>query len=328
MSSGFHKSSTKRFSIPREEEDGESSTSPSFASKRQRRVLAPGASVMEFGQHVAALYPIRGWKGTPILSTFRPDGYAEDEKEVEWIDDDFQLQVNMVKDKECKKVCIANESYKKKESGDDDTDVNDDKWENEKNRVNKVVCLLKSMLRRKRQEVVVLDHYKMRTSTLLAKELGLKRTQIHVPNPDPDFTTKIGSRLAKIATVTHETLFEWINRQDTEDEDLVAAFDVLADYCCTWEGNGQCEPSVDLHAMFRKTLLAKTNGVLWLTFSTRASSASEVANKVKRWVAEEALHFDYALNLAYEQAYGTVVTFVYVTGRNNLQTNFSYLNQI
>lgn len=313
------------------------------------KVLPPGASVRDFGLHMAALFPIRthGWNGVSILSIARPEGadYNSDEKEVEYLDDDGHVQVATINDTERKKVHITSKTFQKKEVAaemeTEEEEEEDDKWAVEKERVNRVVTHLINTLHRKRREVVVLDHYKLRTSTMLSqlKKRGegrkhlplLTRDKIHVPNADPTILAKVSAASASLATITQETLLEWINRQDTEDEDLVASFDVLADYCCMWEGNATCHPSLDLHAMFRKTLLAKTNAVLWLTFSTRGTTAAAVKAKVQEWLDAEALVFDYSLTLAYSKSYGHIVTMVYVTGRSHYQMGeegFAYLNNV
>lgn len=299
--------------------------------KRRRDILPPGASVTTFGQRVAQLYPLRGqeWDNVPLLSIFRPPGstHTEDEQEVEWLDDQGRLQVNTVRRQDCRRVRLKSSSYNNKEAKGLSEEDNDP-WMAQKDQVNRVVAYLLQHLPRTRREVVLLDHYRLRTSRALVP-LGFRRSQLHLPNPDPHFVSSTHSSwLERHVTYTPETLFEWINRQDTEDEDLVAAFDVLADYCCTWEGDAKCQPSVDLHALFRKTLLAKKNGVLWLTFSTRGSSAHDVLASVKAWVQQEALHFDYTLSVAYEKTYGHIVTLVYVTGRANVHTDFTFLEAL
>lgn len=305
------------------------------------KVLRPEASMLEFGAHMSKMFPIQGWENIPILSIVRPEGstYKTHEREVEWIDDNGRLQVSRIRTEEHRHVKITAKHFDEKRGSN--------KWKSDKMHINRIVSHLIDILPRKRREIVVLDHYDMQTTRMLNKicklsvsKYKLKRrplikhtpllsaSQIHVPNPDPLFLDRVSAKNAKLATITQETLLEWINRQDTEDEELVGAFDVLADYCCTWEGDSRCCPSLDMHSMFRKTLLAKKNGVLWLTFSFRGSDANTVRTKVDNWLEREALLFDYSLTLAYTKTYGTVVTMIYVTGRDQFQTRYDYLETL
>ena len=290
-------------------------------------LLQPGASIAEYAMQVADLYSLRGkeWANTPILSVFRPEGYydkgyEDDEREVEWLDENGNVQVSTIRANEHHKVRIVSKTFDKKENSE-----HNPAWEAQKDDINAILGRLKTEFPRKRQEVVLLDHYSMRTTRTMAR-CGLKPAQIHVPNPDPDFVKKAGLYASKQATVTCETLFEWANRQDTEDEELVGAFDVLADFCCSWEGNPQCRPTLDLHTIFRKTLLAKSDGILWVTFSLplfAKGSTADVGKKVKAWLQQEALHFDYCLNFVCERSYGRIVTLIFMTGRKHAQTDFT-----
>jgi len=286
-------------------------------------VLRADATLREFGLAVAEMYySIRGkeWKGVPILSVLKPVTYKSHEREVEYLDEFDRLRFHMVNDSEFNKIQLSNPDFQKKE------EKSNDSWLQEKNTINGLVALLISKYRRERQEIVILDHYDLRTTSWLAS-VNFKPEQLHVPNPDPAFLEHADREKIGLATVTCETLFDWMNRQDTEDEKLVGLFDVLADYCCTWEGRkkgkNRCRPSLDIYNMFRKTLLAKSDGVLWLTFSTRGTSSKEVVSSVTQWINKVALRFDYTLWLAFTRTYGSVVALVFITGRKHHNTDFS-----
>lgn len=298
-------------------EESKEDTAEDAPACKRKVVLRPGASAREFGLANSALRLNGNWQSWPVLSLFqRLDGRHE--ADYLDLDDGGKLKTTEIDESHVRRIKFGGEAYEDKEQKGNGA------WTVEKEQVNQVVVELMRRLPRERREVVLLDGYNLRTSTHLSRA-GLKRKQLHVPNPDPHFPERAGPRAQRLATVTPETLVDWVDRQDTEHEDSVATFDVLADYCCTWEGNDNVSPSLDLHAIFRKTLLAKRNGILWLTFSARTKKSEAVKAKVNRWLQEEALHFDYTLTLAYEKNYGNMVTLIYVTGRDNVQPDFTDL---
>jgi hypothetical protein len=281
-------------------------------------ILPTTASLAEWAEFSARLHGIRArtWKDARILSV---NPVECGESEVEWLDDDNNIQVSLVVQSELRRHNIVNQHYDKKEHNGSNS------WDVKKTDMNRLIYQLKQAFPRKRQEAVVLDHYSLQTTATLSK-CGLSAEQIHVPNPDPLFRQFAVPDRLKQATVTCETLFQWETRQDTEDEDCVGLFDVMADFCCTFEGNSWCSPTADLNLMFRKTLLAKSNGILWVTFSrpmfTKNSSA-EISTRIRNWLRQTAMQFDYILSTVRDVCYGNMVTQVYMTGRQHIQTDFS-----
>lgn len=270
--------------------------------KRHRGVLRAGASTAEFGRKINDMYKIRGWDGTPVVAMIR---YDDGDYEAQWVDDMNQLRYNLVLQQECHLPAIVTQF---------DDKYMDMAWAFEKAAVNQKLSDLKAKYYRARAKAVILDHYDMLTTRTVKHHYVAGA--LHVPNPDPYFQQFANQSALRSVNYSQRTLLEWINEQDGEDDNTVNRFDVLADYCCTWEGNMHCSPSVDLHAMFRKTLLARKRGLLWLTFSTRGTSAEATSVSVKQWLQEESLHFNYVLRLVYERVYGTVVTFIFVSGSN------------
>jgi hypothetical protein len=267
---------------------------------KKRKVLPPGASVKEFATAVGLLTKIQGWH-VPILRVSLPD--AENDCEVTWFDSDGSMKVNTVHRSEVRPPMIANDYTRSKvEKG-------------EKQVINQVLRVLLCRLRGIRR-AIVLDHSSLNTSHMLAG-LDFTPADIHVPNPDLNITSSVG-------VITQQTLFQYLNAFDPDTSDQ---FHCLFDYCCTFEGGPLCQPTLDLHEMFRKTVLPRQLGVLWLTFSTRGTpgGGEAVAQTVESWLQAEALHFAYTLTLAYQWSYGTVVTLIYVTGREAATMDFSFL---
>ena len=265
---------------------------------KKRKVLPPGASVIEFATAVGLLTKIQGWQ-VPILRVSLPD--AENDCEVTWFDADGSMKINTVHRSEVRPPMIASDFRTQTGSTI------------EKQAINQVLRVLLYRLRGLRR-AIVLDHSSLNTSHMLAG-LDFTPADIHVPNPDLNISSSV-------AVITQQTLFEYLNAFDPGDQ-----FHCLFDYCCTFEGGPLCQPTLDLHEMFRKTVLPRQRGVLWLTFSTRGTpgGGEAVAQTVETWLQAEALHFAYTLTLAYQWSYGTVVTLIYVSGREAATMDFSFL---
>lgn len=281
----------------------------------RQKILPPGASVRDFGTAVGtSIFKIKGWKNTPILKISPPD--ADNDYEVTWLDDRGCKHINSIRAKELnkRKVIIARHFSQK---------IDQDVWQVEKQHINRVLSQLVEYFQpTATTKVIVLDHYSLTTSTMLAA-LHIPPTHIFVPNPDPVFLSRVPKNKTKLATIVNQTLFDFLNTVDSERE--MGHFHCFFDYCCTFTGGAKCLPTLDLHQMFYKTLLPKYNGILWLTFSVRAvaGGAAALLQTVQGWLNMEALAFDYALTLAYHRAYGTVLTMIFVTGRENGLLDFS-----
>jgi len=199
-------------------------------------------------------------------------------------------------------------------------------WNTEKKNINNIIYNIKKYLdsksnSKKMHKLIALDHYLLRTCKTLS-EFYIK-ANTYVPNPDTNFLQKIKPKDKNLAMISNEAFLDLIVSNDINNDDNISIFDILLDYCCTWEGHQGCNPSLDLYLVFQKTLLAKNDGILWLTFSTRATTSENVKHKVTSWIQKTADLFAYSLSLVYCKTYGTVVTFIYVTGNDNLLVNFS-----
>jgi hypothetical protein len=283
--------------------------------KIKRKLLEPGASVLSFGKAVGShVIRIHGWENTAILCVSHPD--AEGDAMVEWVDEQGQRHVNSISNKDLRRQRpLPNHHFHNKAS-----DVG---WVEQKQHINRILSkLLRHLQQGPQSRAIVLDHYDLQTSTMLRHQLQWQEEDIFVPNPAPNFVA-----MAKqgVANLSQETLFQFLNTLDTDE--LVGQFHCLLDYCCSFGGGELCRPTLDLHSIFRTTVLKKRHGVLWLTFSFRGEEggAKAIREKVNAWLQAEALVFDYTLTLAYYVSYGTVVTLMYVTGRACVDMDFSFL---
>ena len=275
----------------------------------KRKILTPGANIREFALAISLVTKIKGWD-VPILEVSYPD--VDNDCQVTWLDNENSIRVNTISKTELFQPTITSDYQKK----------NDDTFE--KQHINKVLGkLMKSLNHGTGSKAIVLDHFSLKTSRMLSK-LGLARDNIHVPNLDPAFN----EITQNVAIVSQQTLFAYLNAFDVEKDS--GKFNCFLDYCCTFEGNAMCQPTLDLHEIFRKSVLPRQRGVLWLTFSTRGTpgGASAVGAVVEKWLQEEALYFAYTVSLAYHWSYGTVLTLIYVTGRECSTMDFSYLEFI
>jgi len=282
-----------------------------------KALLPPYASVLDMSHKAAHFMAIKNIYTEPFSSVYSISTDPDGDVHVECVGANG-LDTYLVDSTDVRPSAIRGTNYASKIARDTTATLG---WRRDKNNINEIVCTLMKRFPRERREVVVLDHYDLRTSTLVASRLGLEPECIHVPNPNKNMCELHAE--STVATVTSTSLIRWIAQQDTEEQDTVSSFDVLADYCCTLEGSDQCSPTVDLNLMFRKTLLAKRNGVLWITFSCRGQSPVEVRDRFHAWVRSTATNFDYVVNLAFERVYGAgMLTMIYVTGRGFVEADF------
>jgi hypothetical protein len=154
------------------------------------------------------------------------------------------------------------------------------------------------------REIVVLDSPAALTTNVLhtvRQCFGFQK--IHVPNLDARFLEHASPDFSTKATFYHASVYEWMRDLD-EDDDVT--YDFALDYCCTFYVSGAQNPKADLTLMFQKGLLAKHNGCLWMTFSTRSpgNSIDKTKKEVPEWMHATAQHFGYTLVLEKMGNYG------------------------
>jgi hypothetical protein len=133
---------------------------------------------------------------------------------------------------------------------------------------------------------------------------------IVVPNFTPGFMDVFAVKDARV-NVYPGALYEYLVGESHE-----ATYDVCMDYCCTLYGSEQAvQPRVDLSVLFRKQLLRKKDGVLWLTFSTRSAGNSIARTRTDTiaFVQELSDKYAYRTNLIETGSYGQMCYFLYKT---------------
>lgn len=131
------------------------------------------------------------------------------------------------------------------------------------------------------RNVVYLDAPSCQTTKLLHGIDMFKSSQLHVPNPDKSFLERAPSHFKSMATHYNATIYEWMRDvNDCEGDE----YDFGLDYCCTFVGNVTIKPQEDLTFMFRNRMLAKHNGILWLTFSSRGCGVESTRDGVVKFV--------------------------------------------
>jgi hypothetical protein len=165
------------------------------------------------------------------------------------------------------------------------------------------------------RRVMVLDNPEALTTKFLIST-GLfgkdAAKRIHVPNLNANFEKEAGISFARRASFHHCSLFEFI--RDTSLS-LADGWDVAADLCCGFNGNQWVIPKADIDLLFRRKVLARHHGVLWLTFSCRGSglSAEQLQLDVPAFVQERAREFGYQIKLEEMGSYCAMVYFFFVT---------------
>jgi hypothetical protein len=110
------------------------------------------------------------------------------------------------------------------------------------------------------RRVVYLDDLSGSTTNLLSTVIHIPPNRLYCPHPDPNILKKMKKQTLLQATYSSQYLFEWIR-----DCDFKQCFDVGMDYSCSFAGNQHIKPQSDLIMLFKRGLLARDNGVLWLS---------------------------------------------------------------
>jgi hypothetical protein len=131
------------------------------------------------------------------------------------------------------------------------------------------------------RNVVYLDAPSCQTTKLLHGIDMFKSSQLHVPNPDKSFLERAPAHFKTMATHYNATIYEWMRDVNDYEGD---EYDFGLDYCCTFVGNNTIKPKEDLTFMFRNRMLAKHNGILWLTFSSRGCGVESTREEVVKFV--------------------------------------------
>ena len=168
--------------------------------------------------------------------------------------------------------------------------------------------------------VQLCDNIKGRHGILLDSTEGITTTvslrsrlfeSIIVPNFTPRFKEEFKVKDPRVR-VYPGALYEFL----ISETHPMHKYDVCMDYCCTLYG---CEkavlPRVDLTVLFSRQLLRKTDGVLWLTFSTRSPGNSidrTVADTVSLIQSLSETH-GYRIRLDECGCYGQMCYFLYKT---------------
>ena len=134
-----------------------------------------------------------------------------------------------------------------------------------------------------------------------------------MPNVNVNFLKKAPKDFQNFATFHLGSLYEWM--RDLSIDKCQNGFDVGGDYCCTFEGNQFIKPKADLTLMFQKEILAKKNGVLWLTFSYRCKGGGiqVTKQKITTWIQQISLVCGYKMKLLDIGNYGQMVYCFYVS---------------
>lgn len=166
---------------------------------------------------------------------------------------------------------------------------------------------------RANRKVVVLDSPTALSAKMLST-LGIGPKNIIVPNLDSDFLQKCPT-FNSVGTFVHTSLFEYF--RDCP-EDVRGQADIGADLCCTPQGNKYVKALSDLSLMFQRAILAKENGVLWVTLSYRTSGTVESQKQdFLRFINNESLINGYHLRLLKSGHYPGIMYFFFVSVAND-----------
>jgi len=186
-----------------------------------------------------------------------------------------------------------------------------DKWKRNWSFISHIKCQQELNPKTERRVVYLDAPAALTTNMLVSSGLYSSPHQLQVPNVNPEFLSQAQKNFSSLATCHHRSFFEWL--RDLPTRDIQDGFDVGADYCSTFSGNRHMKPKVDLALMFRRSILARKGGVLWLTFCVRPFTVKSVYKAVAQWISFEAKKNNYTLKLLEKGDYNGMVYYMFVT---------------
>ena len=162
----------------------------------------------------------------------------------------------------------------------------------------------------KGRQIVYLDSEVALTTSLIHAMKLFKASELHVPNPNDKFLQQAPADFASMATHYDASVYEWMRDVEDGGKD---EYNFGLDYCCTFDGNNQVKPKADLTMLFRKRLLAKKDGLIWLTVSNRkkGNTIEKTIQQVFDFVYATSAHYGYNIVCEKHGSYGNGITYFF-----------------
>lgn len=130
---------------------------------------------------------------------------------------------------------------------------------------------------------LVLDAETLLTTHYLYN-IGVKSSNVVVPNPNiANFVT---DRYTKDVNLWDGMFHDFIDIHSNNGKCTFNLSSIFLDYCCTFDGNKDCSPKLDINALLDTDIL-KNNCIIGFTFCTRNSSTKNVPEHVNKLLEEK-----------------------------------------
>lgn len=138
-------------------------------------------------------------------------------------------------------------------------------------------------------------------------------------NPEIKLTEFFEKPIYEQATLYPMTLYEWI--RDASELNSCKQYDWGLDYCCTWNGNMQVKPQVDLKLIVSLDLIPREGGILWLTICTRSCHREQIVKSIHDFMLMLGLEHNIQFNCKHSDHYQNMIYFLWVTSPITEQQN-------
>lgn len=163
----------------------------------------------------------------------------------------------------------------------------------------------------------VLDYADLKTSQALMNG-GVKKEQINVHNFDKDFCEKVTVPVNDRPNIYNADILDYIKTQEGG---------VPQHWCFDFCGKIDNFLWFILVVCFRRLVLL-SNGLIWFTISTRNYKKDVFFIILREFAKQLYAVFGIYFNVAFEKQYGTVYTVIFITGKEFVDTDFSFTEDV
>ena len=163
----------------------------------------------------------------------------------------------------------------------------------------------------------VLDYADLKTSQALMNG-GVKKEQINVHNFDKDFCEKVTVPVNDRPNIYNADILDYIKKQEGG---------VPQHWCFDFCGKIDNFLWFILEVCFKRLVLL-SNGVIWFTISTRNYKKDVFFLILREFAKQLYAVFGIYFNIAFEKQYGNVYTVIFITGKEFVNTDFSFTEDV
>ena len=146
--------------------------------------------------------------------------------------------------------------------------------------------------------MIILDSPKAMTTNFIASieregQRIFTAQDLIVPNTSAKFLDDALPSFSSRASYCHASIGEFL--RDLPDHFFKNGCHLAMDYCCTANGNSNIKPLADITLAFKRQILRKINGCLWLTVSFRGFDLQTTKKRLLDYVMNASKFYGYTL---------------------------------